>query len=192
MFTNPNVMKKILLCLIAVCTTASINAQIQIQKSFKNSLIIIGNISSGTTLNALSAFSSTPSERVAEHRLYCRIFDDKTTYGILVDTENRFDDDFEFALGTDIDKARVSLNSLIALIEDSELDTSYTVKDEDERTIQINVPNHNCITLKAINAHGDVICDTVVLLKKNLERALSLLDTKAEAKVLKALEKAKK
>ena len=53
---------------------------------------------------------------------------EKTTYGILVNTENRFDDDFEFALGTDIEKAKESLNAILGFMNDSPLKTSIVVK----------------------------------------------------------------
>ena len=77
----------------------------------------------------------------------------------MVDTSNSFDDDFEFALGTDIDKAKQSLNTILSFMKDS--DTK------------------------------EIICDKVVLSKNNFEKALSMLDNKAEAKVAKAVAKNK-
>ena len=86
-------MKRLFLLAFMVMSACGVNAQIKVQESFTNDLIIIGNISAGTVANALGDGST----RFAEHRVYCRIYKDKTTYGILVDTQNRFDDDFEFA-----------------------------------------------------------------------------------------------
>lgn len=127
------------------------------------------------------------ANHVAEHKLYCRIFHEKTTYGILVDTENTVDDDFEFALGTDIQKARESLETILKFMETNPLNTSLGVEDEDARTIQINLIKRNIITLQAIDAKGTVIVNDVRLQRSNLERALKLLDKKAERKVAEAI-----
>ncbi len=131
---------------------------------------------------------STPS-RVAEHKLYCRIYGEKTTYGILVDTENRHDDDFEFALGTDMEKAKESINQLLEFMKKEKLNTSITVTDEDERTIQINLKSRKSITLQVIDAHGAIVVNDVYLTTSNLERALKLLDKKAEKKVNDAIKR---
>ena len=64
-----------------------------------------------------------------------------------------------YALGTDIDKAKQSLNTILSFMKDS--DTK------------------------------EIICDKVVLSKNNFEKALSMLDNKAEAKVAKAIAKNK-
>lgn len=165
--------------------TFTAKAQIKVQESFTNDLIIIGNISAGKFANVVGDGTT----RAAEHKLYCRIFHEKTTYGILVDTENRFDDDFEFALGTDIQKARESIETILKFMETNPLKTSLGVEDEDGRTIQINLLKRNVITLKAIDAKGDVIVDEVRLQRSNLERALKLLDNKAERKVAEAIAK---
>lgn len=182
-------MKKLLLLLGAVLIFGSAEAQIEVQQAFTNDLIIIGNISMGKAANVIGALSNKSHAPVAEHKLYCRIFHEKTTYGILVDTENRYDDDFEFALGTDIQKARKSVEVILEFMKTSPLKTSLTVKDEDSRTIQINLLKRNIITLKAIDAQEAVIVNDVQLQRSNLERALKLLDNKAERKVAEAIAK---
>lgn len=186
-------MKKLLLMIgmLALSITSSY-AQIKVKKTFDNNLIIIGNITGGSAANILGALNGQPTKRVAEHRLYCRILGEKTTYGILVNTENRFDDDFEFALGTDIEKAKESLNAILGFMNDSPLKTSIVVEDEDERTIQINLLKRNIITLRAIDAQGAVIVNDVHLQRNNLERALKLLTNKAARKVAEATGKADK
>lgn len=185
----------VLLSLVALTTT---KAQIEVMTSFDNDLIIIGNISSGEATNAIGAIGGNYNNKVATHKLYCRILGDKTTYGILVDTENRFDDDFEFALGTDIETATTSLNTILEFMEDSPLGTTQLVKDEDGRTIQLHLPrkfrqinntNRNILILKAIDAHDAIICDNIQLTRSNLQRAIKLLDKKAEKKVNDALSK---
>ena len=167
---------------------ASANAQIKIEQTFTNDLIIIGNISSGKAANVITALGGGPYANVRnpEHKLYCRIFKDKTTYGILVDTQNRFDDDFEFALGTNIEKAKESLQIILGLMETAPLKTSQTVVDEDGRTIQINLMRRNNISLNAIDVHGKIICNEIFLSRGNLKRAINLLDNKADRKVAKA------
>ncbi len=178
-------MKKILFLITFSIIAIVSNAQIKVEKKFTNDLIIIGNISSGGALNVMGA---TPS-RVAEHKLYCRIYGEKTTYGILVDTENRHDDDFEFALGTDMEKAKESINQLLEFMKKEKLNTSITVTDEDERTIQINLKSRKSITLQVIDAHGAIVVNDVYLTTSNLERALKLLDKKAEKKVNDAIKR---
>ena len=179
--------KLLLLAAIATMSVWSAHAQIQVEKTFTNDLIIIGNLSAGAAMNVIGAFGNKPVPTMAEHKLYCRIFHEKTTYGILVDTENRFDDDFEFALGTDIEKARESINLILEFMATKPLQTSLTVTDEDYRTIQLNLTKRNVITLDAIDAKGAVICNKVVLTQSNLNRALKLLDGKTEKKVAKAI-----
>lgn len=181
-------MKKLfLLVTMVTLTICAVNAQIKVQQTFTNDLIIIGNISAGTANNVIGALSGKPSPHHAEHRLYCRIFHEKTTYGILVDTENTVDDDFEFALGADIETARESIETILKFMETNPLNTSLKVEDEDTRTIQINLLKRNLITLRAINAQGAIIVNDVKLLRNNLERALKLLDKKAERKVAEAI-----
>lgn len=188
-------MKKLLLafsCISILLSCEKATAQIQIQETFNNDLIIIGNISSGAGWNAASAIAGgAPTTKLAEHKLYCRLFKDKVTYGILVDTENRFDDDFEFALGTDVGTAIYSIDALLIMMNEKDLGTSATITDEDGRTIQLNLQKRNVISLKAIDAHGKVIVNDVYLTRKNLMRAMSLLDEKAEDKVAKAIAKNK-
>ena len=46
-------MKKILLLVIGLFVSLTINAQIKIKESFDNSLIIIGNVSAGKAMNVL-------------------------------------------------------------------------------------------------------------------------------------------
>ena len=180
-------MKKFLFSLVLILFSHSIvNAQIKVQQSFTNDLIIIGNISSGTALNMMG---SANGPKLAEHRLYCRIYKEKTTYGILVDTQNRFDDDFEFALGTNISQARESIEIIMKFMDENPLKTSMTIEDEDKRKIQLNLRTKRSISLDAIDMNGEIVCDKVLLNRANLERALKLLDNKAEEKVVKAINK---
>lgn len=182
-------MKKIFFLIAAIFISIASQAQIQIDETFSNDLIIIGNISSGKATNLMGAMSNQPVARIAEHKLYCRVFKDKFTYGILIDTENKVDDDFEFALGTDISKAKESINQILTLMATKPSNTSVSVKDEDKRTIQINIQNKGKITLDAIDMNGATVCNQAYLTKANLERALKLLDNKAEKKVKERIEK---
>lgn len=174
--------------LITLFGSKATNAQIQIQDEYTNDLIIIGNVSIGGFTNTLSAMNGDMN-RVAEHKLYCRMFGDKTTYGILVDTGNRFDDDFEFALGTDINKAIESVETLLDFMKTRPLGTSINALDEDGRTIQINLLKRNTISLKIIDGSNRVIAEDVTLFDSNLKRAKKLLETQAEKKVMKAIKK---
>lgn len=165
-------MKKILLCTLTILICCTVNAQIKPQQTFKNDLTILGNISSGAALNILG-----DGPQGAEHKLYRRIFKDKTTYGILINTDNRFDDDLEFALGSTIEQAKKSIEMILEFMATNDLKTSSTFEDEDGRTIQINLTTRNYITLKAIDSQGAIICDdNIYLSKANLERAIKLLD----------------
>lgn len=74
-------MKKLYFTVLMLMTLTSAIAQINVHDTFANDLIIIGNISSGRALNLIGGSSST---KLAEHRLYCRIFRETTTYGILI------------------------------------------------------------------------------------------------------------
>lgn len=163
-------------------------SQIKLEESFDNELIVIGNISSGAALNALGGTATT---QLPEHRLYCRIFKDKTTYGILVSTSNRFDDDFEFALGTDIETAKESINTILDFMKNSDKGKSISLTDEDNRQIQMNYNRKNGVTFKVISNTDEIVCDNVLITTKNFEKALLLLDTKAEEKVAKAMAKNK-
>lgn len=180
-----------LLCMFALSFNAK--AQIVIEETFDNDLIIIGNISSGAALNALGAMSGSTSN-LEEHKLYCRLWKDKVTYGILIDTRNRVDDDFEFALGTNIEEAKQSIQTILNFMENSDKGKSIKVSDEDGRKIQINLQNRKGVTMKVIDdSEGEdrVIVDNVFLTVKNFERALKLLDEKADKVVKDAIEKNK-
>lgn len=180
-------MRKLLLFLFVFAMNFTAKAQIVIEESFNNDLIIIGNISSGAALNALGAMSGSTAN-LEEHKLYCRFFKDKVTYGILIDTRNRMDDDFEFALGTNIEEAKQSINTILDFMENSDKGKSITVSDEDKRRIQINLQNRKGVTLKVLSEDDTkIIVDNVLLTVKNFERAIELLDKKAEKVVAEAI-----
>lgn len=180
-------MRKLLLFLFVFAMSFTAKAQIVIEESFNNDLIIIGNISSGAALNALGAMSGSTAN-LEEHKLYCRFFKDKVTYGILIDTRNRMDDDFEFALGTNIEEAKQSISTILDFMENSDKGKSITVSDEDKRRIQINLQNRKGVTLKVLSEDDTkIIVDNVLLTVKNFERAIELLDKKAEKVVAEAI-----
>lgn len=180
-------MRKLLLFLFVFAMNFTAKAQIVIEESFNNDLIIIGNISSGAALNALGAMSGSTAN-LEEHKLYCRFFKDKVTYGILIDTRNRMDDDFEFALGTNIEEAKQSISTILDFMENSDKGKSITVSDEDKRRIQINLQNRKGVTLKVLSEDDTkIIVDNVLLTVKNFERAIELLDKKAEKVVAEAI-----
>lgn len=173
-------------------------AQIKVNNVFANQLIIIGNISAGEAMNTVGMISGSTIKNET-HKLYCRILGDKTTYGILINTVNRHDDDFEFALGTDIEKAKESLNMILSFMADSPLGSSFSVTDEDNRQIQIDLPikvqgisnkSRTYIYLQVLDG-DEVIVGAVRLAKNNLKKALKLLDEKAERKVAEVLRKCK-
>ena len=157
-------MRKLLLFLFVFAMNFTAKAQIVIEESFNNDLIIIGNISSGAALNALGAMSGSTAN-LEEHKLYCRFFKDKVTYGILIDTRNRMDDDFEFALGTNIEEAKQSISTILDFMENSDKGKSITVSDEDKRRIQINLQNRKGVTLKVLSEDDTKI----IVLFENLD-----------------------
>ena len=167
----------------------SVNAQIKIEQTLTNDLIIIGNISGGSAMNIVNPILTGSTDRTAEHRLYCRVFKDKVIYGILVYTQNKFYNDFEFALGTDIEKAKESIKMMLSFMANAPLKRSQTITDEDNRVIQLNLVKRKHMTLRVIDAHGEIICNKAILSKGNLERAIKLLDKKAERKVATACAK---
>ncbi len=181
-------MKRLIILVLIVLVLNPGYSQIRIQQSYTNELIVIGTISAGAmAMNVLAAGSNT--EKLPNHSLYCRIFKDKTTYGILMETKNSFDDNFEFALGTSIDKAKESINTILEFMATKPLDTSIEVKDEDNRLVQITIDSRKSCRLKAIDANGAIIVDEVYLTKRNFNRALRLLDERAESKVNSAIRK---
>ncbi len=180
-------MKKLLFVLFAFVLSFTAKAQIVIEETYNNDLIIIGNISSGAAMNVIGALSGATAH-LEEHKLYCRLWKDKITYGILIDTRNRVDDDFEFALGGNIEEAKQSIATILNFMENSDKGKSIKVSDEDNRKIQINLQNRKAVTLKVL-AEDDtkIIVDNVVLTVKNFERALELLDKKAQKVVDEAI-----
>lgn len=181
-------------CLILLSGTAT--AQIKIEAVVANQLIIIGNISDGEAWNTVSAISgalagsTTPTTKLETHKLYCRVLGEKTTFGILI--FGKQNERFEFALGTDIEKAKESLNAILSFMATSALGTSMAVTDEDSRLIQIDLPlygnkSRKNINLQVLSAEKEVIIGMVHLTKSNLERAIKLLDKKAEKKIAEVL-----
>ncbi|MBQ8423897.1 MAG: hypothetical protein IJY36_06530 [Coprobacter sp.] len=180
-------MKNLFILVLIVLVLNPGYSQIKIQESYTNELIVIGTISAGAM--AMNVLAGSNTEKLPNHSLYCRIFKDKTTYGILMETKNRFDDNFEFALGTSIDKAKESINTILEFMATKPLDTSIEVKDEDNRLVQITIDSRKSCRLKAIDANGAIIVDEVYLTKRNFNRALRLLDERAESKVNSAIRK---
>lgn len=179
--------------------STNVCGQIEVERNFTNMLIVIGNISHGKVMNDL--FYDAPGSswhyrdrnaagviehaglRSTEHRLYCRIFKDKVTYGILIDTRHKLDDDLEFALGSDTFAAQSSLKTLLDFMSNSPLHRSIVVKDEENRIFQFNLSGRKLLLMEAIDAHGAEICSKVEITRRNLLRALRLLDRKAEKRV---------
>ena len=180
-------MKKILFLLVFVLSSHSIaNAQIKIQESFTNDLIYIGGIEAGGIINSVT---NKGYELLPAHKVYCRIFKDKTTYGLLLDAPNMYEDDFEFALGTNIKEAKESIELIIKFMKENPLKTSMVVDDEDGRKVQLNLITKKILYLNVIDAKGDFIFNEIPLHLPNLEKALKLLDEKAEERVNKELSK---
>ena len=179
-------MKKLILSMIVAFACFGANAQIVIEETYTNDLIIIGPVSANAALNALS--SQGPN--LAEHRLYCRVFKDQTTYGILIDSPNSLDDDLELTLGENIEQAQQSIATLLKFLEEKPKNTSVNIKDQKGCTFQLTNVLKNQFAIKVFDANGDVIVtDGCTLTKNNLNRASELLATKAEARVKKAIEK---
>lgn len=179
-------MRKLFLIVVMVLVGFGTKAQIQIEETYTNDLIIIGQVSAGAALNALS--SKGPA--MAEHQLYCRVFKEQTTYGILIDSPNSYDDDLEFTLGETIEQAQQSIETLIKFLDEKPRNTSVNIKDQKGRTFQLTNNLKNSFAIKVFDAKGDVIVTNGCnLTKNNLTRASELLATKAEARVKKAIEK---
>lgn len=179
-------MKKILFLLAFILLSHFVvNAQIKVQESFTNDLINIGSIAAGGIINSVTNYGNS----IPNHRVYCRILKDKTTYGLLLDTPNRYEDDFEFALGTTVKEAQESINLIIKFMNDNPLKTSMIVDDEEGRKVQLNLKTKKILYLNVLDAKGDFIFNEIPLHLPNLEKALKLLDEKAEEKVKKAVNK---
>ena len=114
---------------------------------------------------------------------------EKTTYGLFLDAPNRYEDDFEFALGTSINEAKESINLIIKFMKENPLKTSMIVDDEDGRKVQLNLITKKILYLNVIDAKGDFIFNEIPLHLPNLEKALKLLDEKAEERVNKVRNK---
>lgn len=69
------------------------------------------------------------------------------------------------------------------------LKTSINVVDEDGRTVQITIATKNSISMKVLGGDNAVIVSNVMLTNGNLDRAIKLLETKAEKVVNKKLDK---
>ena len=108
---------------------------------------------------------------------------------MLLDTPNMYEDDFEFALGTNINEAKESIELIIKFMKENPLKTSMVVDDEDGRKVQLNLITKKILYLNVIDAKGDFIFNEIPLHLPNLEKALKLLDKKAEERVNKELSK---
>ncbi len=166
------------------CFGLGAQAQIQITDVFDNNLIIIGELSAGKALNALS---STTTNRLTEYSLYYRILGEEETIGILIDTENPMDDDIEFALGADIKETEKSIDILKDFLRKSDLKVSATIEDVQGRILQATKYTDKLLRIHSIDSHGKVIVDNCVYLNKRiLNRATRLLLEEAEEKIKRA------
>ncbi|HIV80661.1 MAG TPA: hypothetical protein IAB13_06860 [Candidatus Avanaerovorax faecigallinarum] len=155
-------------------------AQINLEKTFANEIIVLGELSGGAALNAIgnvaSAMGGGYYSNTAEHKLFCRCYHDSLALGILVQTANRFDDDMEIALGKDFETTKQSFSDLVLWYDSSVKGHSVSFTDIWGRRVQIN-RNQNNISLDVIDdINSKVIAENVVLTRQNLVKGIKLLD----------------
>lgn len=173
-------MKKIFLLMIVggLCSFVA-SAQIQMEKTFTNDLQILGKMYvGGGFMNALG--SEAPI-----HKIYRRVFKDQKTYGILVETSNRFDDYVDIALGTTLEEAKESVEAILNFMQTAELDTSMPITDIEGRRFQLDLIRRNWIEIQIIGyAEGDnisdVIAGSVYLNKSCITKALGIINNELE------------
>lgn len=162
-----------LFLVVTMFLAATASAQIQVTESFANELEILGNISSGSAMNALGG-------EVPIHKLYKRTFKDRITYGILGQTSNRFSNDMEIALGTTVDETRQSVEALIHLMDAGKKGESITITDVEGRKYQIDWQSKNWVHVQLVQyadneGLDDVVAGFISLSRRQLERALKIL-----------------
>lgn len=176
----------LLLCAFSV---TSIRAQINLnsEKAFANEIISLGNISEGAVVNAIGggagALSGRYYSRMSELKLYCRIFHEDLTLGLLVKTSNSFDDDMEVALGRDFDETNKSLQSILDWFDSNPNGSSISFDDIQGRHILLNKVPYS-MEIKVINdIDHKIIVDNVFLKKGYIQRAQSLLNNENLRKI---------
>lgn len=169
--------------------TSALPAQIKLtkQQTFANELFSLGNISGGATLNTIGRVSSAIGggfyQEGFEHKLYCRIYHDQLTIGILVITPNTFDDDMEISLGTDFETTNQSLQEIVNWYDNNSDGTSVLFKDIEGRLVQID-RIHDYIRFKILREEDfKVIIDDVLLSRQYITNAQKLLNKKNAEKI---------
>lgn len=187
-------MKKFLLAVCMTIASVTSFAQINLDQTFANEIIVLGELSGNATLNVIgnvaSAMGGGYYSNAAEHKLFCRCYHDSLALGILVQTANRFDDDMEIALGKDFETTKKSFSDLVSWYDNSVKGQSVSFTDICGRRVQIN-KNQNNISLDVIDdINFKVIAENVVLTRQNLVRGIKLLDNpkKKEEVYLKLLD----
>lgn len=155
-------------------------AQIKMEQTFANEIMILGELSGGAALNVIGTVASAMGggyySNTAEHKLFCRCYHDSLAVGILVKTANRFDDDMEIALGADFESARQSFSDLVSWYDNSVKGQSVSFTDIWGRRVQVNRSQNN-ISLDVIDdINSKVIAENVVLKRENLTKGMTILD----------------
>lgn len=180
---------RITVAAIFLLVTNALSAQIKLtkQQTFANELFSLGNISGGATLNTIGKISSAIGggyyQEGFEHKLYCRIFHEQLTIGILVITPNTFDDDMEISLGTDFATTNQSLQEIVNWYDSNSDGTSVLFKDIEGRLVQID-RIHDYIRFKILREEDfKVIVDDVLLSRQYITNAQKLLNKKNAEKI---------
>ena len=179
-------MKKLLVTMCTAIISVSSFAQINLEQTFANEIIVLGELSGGAALNVIgnvaSAMGGGYYSNTAEHKLFCRCYHDSLAVGILVQTANRFDDDMEIALGKDFETARQSFSDLVSWYDNSVKGQSVSFTDIWGRRVQVN-RNQNNISLNVIDdINSKVIAENVMLKRENLVKGITLLDNPKKRK----------
>ena len=173
-------MKKLLVIMCAAIGSVSSFAQIKMEQTFANEIIVLGELSGGAALNVIgnvaSAMGGGYYSNTAEHKLFCRCYHDSLAVGILVQTANRFDDDMEIALGKDFETARQSFSDLVSWYDNSVKGQSVSFMDIWGRRVQVN-RNQNNISVNVIDdIDSRIVAENVLLKRENLVKGMTLLD----------------
>lgn len=174
-------MKKLITFALMVCFGLGAEAQIQIEETYANKLDIIGPLHFGANLGETSYDGSKNSN----YHLYKRTFKEDVTFGILIQSTNRFDDDVEIALGRTEAEAAESVNVILNFLATNEPKTSTEFTDLNGNKFQFTVYNKNFLSYKVLSYYvgKTFVADDYPYIKKTmLIKALELLGVAPESK----------
>lgn len=174
-------MKKLILSVLLLVVGTFCHGQISIDKRYSNVFKTVTGFA-GDALEPLESRKTGPTSTCTGVTFF-RIYKDSLTVGMILGTENPFDDDVEISLGRDAESALKSFTQIKDWFDSAQGGTSIEFTDIEDRVIQVLkktfATGRSNIFFKVLKEkETKVIADDIYLTEDDMRRALSAFQSK--------------